>query len=208
MAASMHAVTALCTCPNRRLFFILQWHCRVKMSCAGHPHVTGKAHSVQNSATAVERLFRLSLMPANLQPCMRDSLGMRWACVGSPCSETLGAEAVCAPGGAEGHQGHSRELQLLEQLHSLGEELVQRLSSRIAVRPKRIDLHAAITSLLCRQAMRFLACKGLLRRVHGGELIVSGLQSSSRGGGQLLKRDVHAWFSCSHSRLAASENSS
>ena len=115
---------------------------------------------------------------------------------------------MCAPGGAEGHQGHSRELQLLKQLHSLGEELVQRLSSRIAVRPKRIDLHAAMASLLCRQTMRFLACKGLLRRAHGGDVIVSGLQSSARGGGQLLKRDVHAWFSCSHSRLAASENSS
>ena len=34
MAASMHAVTALCTCPNRRLFFILQWHCGNQTSCA------------------------------------------------------------------------------------------------------------------------------------------------------------------------------
>ena len=40
----------------------------------------------------------------------------------------------------EGHQRIGRVLQLLQQLHGFREDLVERLSSSMAVRPKRIDL--------------------------------------------------------------------
>ena len=110
-----------------------------------------------HSAAAVERSLRLNPVPADLQPCMRYSFGMRCAFLRSHAPMTSGDKAVCAPGRAEGHKGHSRELQLLKQLYSFCEELIQRLSSRIAVRPECVDLRAAITSLLCKQAMNLLA---------------------------------------------------